>query len=326
MDVFEQLLTSSSSRGSVNPETLEYIGQKASNEYLEKRASLNKAIVKLAGQHPELNNEHIHRIAEFANNITFQQLFEQNKDKNVHFDIADPGVIIRDLRDGGTPAHSGKMLHNKADYFQAPIREEKQAEFGDLESGMNELMGREERAGSQGQGEAVPQVDYQKLASAGLDPSWQGSANPVNDVFAEHKRLERAKEELSAAYETADLMYKQAQADFYRIVKGEVTAPDGAGLGLISAAFEKVAGAKIAEQELTPVVQRLMTDGVSGDALTAQLRKTAGKVLNLEHPLVSCSAGLIKAAHERKIAHSALLDLEKGLEATTAFFKQAAKK
>ena len=67
MDSFEQLLTSGS-HGSVTPETLEYIGQKASTEFLEKKASLNQAIVKLAAQHPGLNNEHIHRIVEFANN------------------------------------------------------------------------------------------------------------------------------------------------------------------------------------------------------------------------------------------------------------------
>ena len=80
MDVFEQLLTSGSSKG-VSPETLEYIGQKASAEFLDKKTPLNESIVKLASQHPELNNEHIHRIVEFANNSTFQHLFEKNKEE-----------------------------------------------------------------------------------------------------------------------------------------------------------------------------------------------------------------------------------------------------
>ena len=323
MDVFEQLLTSSSSRGSVNPETLEYIGQKASNEFLEKRASLNSAIVKLASQNPDLNNEHIHRIAEFANNITFQHLFEKNSDKNVHFDIADPGVIIRDLRDGGSPAHDGKVLHNKGDYFRAPQREEKDA-FGDLSSGMEDILKRDTFNGESGQGDPVPQMDYQKLAS-GLDPSYEGSANPINDVYAEHLRLQRAKDEVSAAYETADLMHKQAQADFYRAVKTEVLSPTGAGIGGVTQAMQKIAGVKLSEQEIMPVVERLMRDGVSSDLLSAQLTKTAGKLLNPAHPLVQSMSGLIKTAQERDVAHTALVDLEKGLEKTAGFLKQAAR-
>lgn len=317
MDVFEQLLTSSTSRGSVNPETLEYIGQKASNEYLEKKASLNSVIVKLASQHPELNNEHIHRIAEFANNATFQQLFEKNKDKNVHFDIADPGVIIRDLRDGGSPAHDGKVLHNKTDYFRSPIREEKDG-FGDPESGIDNLFQRENVSGQFGQGESVEKV----AAASGLDPSYEGSANPVNDIYAEHKKLERAKDELSASYECADLLHKQAQAEFYRAVKTEVISENGAGLGLVAEAFQKIAGAKMAQAELQPVIQQLVLDGVCGKTLTNQLHKTAGKLLNLEHPIAKIAAGLVKCAQERDVAEAALVDVEAGLKKTASFLRK----
>ena len=51
-------------------------------------------------------------IAEFANNETFHRLFQSSDDKNVHFDIVEPGNVIRDLKDGGSPSHDGKALNS----------------------------------------------------------------------------------------------------------------------------------------------------------------------------------------------------------------------
>ncbi len=321
MNVFEQLLTSDS-RGSVSPETLEYIGQRASEEYLSKKDSLNGAIVKLAADHRELNNEHIHRIVEFANNATFQKLFDRNKDKNVHFDIADPGTVIRDLRDGGSPAHSGKVLHNKSDYMRRPITEEKDGSMGldgsgvsDPESGMADLFRRENFSGQFGQGEAV-----QKVASAGLDPTWEGSANPVNDVYAEHVRLQRASEELAAAHETADMLHQQAHTDFYKAAKAEILDPDGAGFYGVVKAMSAVVDTPISTSDITKVAEELMRSGISMEQMGHRARST-GQVLNMEHPLVKAAAGLIKCAHDRSVAKEALLDVQRGLEKTAAFLK-----
>jgi len=325
MDVFEQLLTSGSSKG-VSPETLEYIGQKASAEFLDKKTPLNESIVKLASQHPELNNEHIHRIVEFANNSTFQHLFEKNKDKNVHFPIADPGVVIRDLRDGGSPAHSGKVLHNKADYHRAPIREEKDGSMGmdgsgagDPESGLADLFNRNNSSEQFGQGEPVEKV----ASAAGLDPSWEGSANPVNDVYAEHLKLKRSYDELAAAHEGADLMYKQASADFYKAAREEVLNPEGAGFRGVVEAVSVVA--PLGREDVTKLAESLLRAGVSEEQLKSRT-KTAGKLVNPNHPLVASASAMMKCAHERSIAHEALLDVKKGLDQTTQFLKTAARK
>lgn len=323
MNAFEQLLTSES-RGSVNPETLEYIGQKASNEFFEKKASLNAAIVKLAGQHPELNNEHIHRIVEFANNATFQRLFEQDKDKNVHFPIADPGVVIRDLRDGGSPAHSGKVLNNR-DYNRLPIKEEKNSEMtggdpstSDPESGLADLFGRENMTGEFGQGEAI-----QKVASAaGLDPSWEGSANPINDIYATHTKLQRAQSEMATAHESADLMLKQASADFYKAARAEVISPDGAGFRGVIEAMSQVFG-PLTAGDVTKVAEQLMRAGATAGQLESGKMKTAGKLLNPAHPLVSSAAAMMKCSEERDIAFGALQEINAGLVKTAAFLRAA---
>lgn len=324
MDVFEQFLTSGSSK-SVNPETLEYIGQRASTEFLEKRASLNQAIVKLAGQHPELNNEHISRIVEFANNATFQHLFERDKDKNVHFPIADPGVVIRDLRDGGSPAHSGQVLNNK-DYHRAPLREEKDGSMGmdgsgagDPESGMADLFQREQSSGQFGQGEPI-----QKVASAGLDPSWEGSANPINDVYAEHLRLKRSHEEIAAAHESADLMFKQASTDFYKAAKEEVLSTEGAGFQGVVEAMASAFDAPISTADITKVAEVLMRDGVKMEQL-GQRTKVAGRLLNPEHPLIKTASAMYIAMTERAISASALQDISIAFEKTSAFLKSASR-
>lgn len=326
MDVFEQLLVSGSPK-TVNAETLEYIGQRAANEFLEKKASLNQAIVKLASSNPDLNNEHIHRIAEFANNATFQQLFEKNKDKNVHFDVADPGVIIRDLRDGGSPAHSGKVLHNKEDYYRPPLREEKDGSMGtdgsgvsDPESGIADLFRRENSSGQFGQGEPI-----QKLASVEVGPEWEGSANPVNDIYTEHQKLSRARDELLVAHESADLALQNASSDFYKLAREEVLAPDGAGFRGVLEAFSRIAGDPSPAQ-VSKIAGKLMLTGVTADQLRAGIEKSAGKVLNSNHPLVKAAAGLVACSEARLISKAALTEVEQGLEKTSSFLKKAAKK
>jgi hypothetical protein len=323
MDVFEQLLTSSS-RGSVSPETLEYIGKKASTEFLEKKASLNDAIVRLASQHPELNNEHIHRIVEFANNNTFQHMFETNPDKNVHFPIADPGVVIRDLRDGGSPAHSGKVLHNKNDYSRAPIREEKDSSPSDMEgagpeSGFDQLFQRENSSGQFGQGEPI-----EKVASAGLDPNWEGSANPVNDIYAQHLTLERAHQELAAQHESADLAFQNAQADFYKLAKQHILS-DGGSFRQVVEAFATVVG-PVSQDDVAKLAHRLLEEGVTTTQLAAGKNKVAGALLNPAHPLVVAIAGMEKCASDRSEKHGALREIQHGLEKTSAFLKTAARK
>jgi hypothetical protein len=315
MDLFEHLLTSSSPR-SVSPETLELLGTKASNLFFEKKSSLNDAIVTLASEHGEFTNEHIHRIAEFANNVTFQRMFEKNASKNIHFQVADPAVIIRDLKDGGSPAHDGKVLHTKGDYHRRPIREKEKSNFADPDSAMQDMFRREDSSGRFGQGETIDKVAH----AAGLDPSWEGSANPVNDVYADHIKLNRAREEIVAEHEASDLMMKTARADFYRAVKTEVMSEKGAGLGGVISVFEKIAGARF-HKELDGVVRGLMKDGLTPESLERSMRKTAGVVINQEHLLVMSLDGLIKASEHRSATERALKEVDTCLEKTASFLR-----
>jgi hypothetical protein len=154
MNSFESFLLSDSQSPAVGPEVLEMLGRKAAGRFLSEGVSLNDSIRELVGQHPELQNEHIKRVVEFANNVAFQEMFSKSEDKNVHFDIADPGIVIRDLKDGGSPAHAGKAMQDSSkDYTSSPSMTKQ--EFGDPESGMQHLQSMSGREGRFGQGEQI---------------------------------------------------------------------------------------------------------------------------------------------------------------------------
>lgn len=162
MNAFEQFLMTDAPRPGVGAEVLEMLGRKAADRFLSQGMPLNDAVHELVSEHPELGNEHIKRVVEFANNVAFQEMFSKSDDKNIHFDVADPGVVIRDLKDGGSPSHDGKVLDSGSkDYMSPPTREKDS--FGDPESGMQHLERMNNNEGRFGQGE---QIEKQALLSS----------------------------------------------------------------------------------------------------------------------------------------------------------------
>ena len=255
MDPFESFLMSSPGQ-QVSPETLEMIGRKASQMFVQQQIPLNDAISQLASQHPELGNEHIKRIVEFSNTVTFQEMFANSADKNVHFAVADPGVVIRDLKDGGSPAHDGKTLQGgMGDYLSPPNSQEQNGSDQVLESAF----------GVEGQSEPL-----QKIASSETDTF--SHSNPVEDVTDLRHRLEDTRDRLVSAHEQFDMLLKQAKEELFEIVKGEVTDPDGSGLGGVLGALKKVASEVLISGVVTPIVRRLSEENdFSSDALERSL-------------------------------------------------------
>ena len=74
-------------------ESLAQLGKQASDMYLKQDIPLNDAIVKLASARPDLTKEHVQRVIENANLVTFEELFKGSSDKHVVFDLADPADI-----------------------------------------------------------------------------------------------------------------------------------------------------------------------------------------------------------------------------------------
>jgi hypothetical protein len=295
MDMFNSLLAQPQSSG-VHPETLEMLGRQAAQLYQQQGIPLNQAINQILSSHPEINNEHINRIVEFANNVTFQELFEKSPDKNIHFPVADPGVVIRDLKDGGSPAHDGKpMRSGDGDYLSSP----KQSENSELES----LFSNQFTAGTNGGEQQV------KMASveAGLH------MDPLDDLYDTQIRLESARAKLAEAHEQFDLAYKDANEDLWNSVKREVLDPDGAGLGGVVGALKQVASDEEIAPVLTPMVEKLANSGISGRSLSLSLEKKAGAFINTDHPMMMAWFGMQKAAYEMKKSALALKEVDSSL-------------
>lgn len=320
-DIFQQLL-SSQPNNAPSAELLETLGSQAARKFVSGDSqSLNDLIAQIASEHSNLGNEHIKRIAEFANNQVFQTLHSKEEDKNVHFDVADPGVIIRDLRDGGSPSHDGKTLNtgmadkdkvsvgdNITDYGTPPS-----GGFGDLDSGMNELFRQDEFSGVNGTGEPVA-----KTASVHTDHS--GHANPVEDVYDMHVQLKAAREKVAEAHEQFDLILKQARADFYEQAKNIVLDPDGPGLPGVVEAIKLAAPSEVmAYQVLRPVAEQLSQEQL---VLPEDMHKRASaKVVNDQHPLVQTFCGLVKAATEKLRAEKSLEEIDSSLKQTEGFLQ-----
>ena len=280
MDFFENLLSSNNQGSGIQPELLELLGKKAATQFLQDGKPLNETIASLAASEKGLETEHIRRIVEFANNEVFLSQHRDGADKVVDFPVADAGMIIRDLRDGGSPAHDGKTMQSgNKDYFSAPNKSQmEKKDFADPESAMQSLFQQNEREGRFGQGEQIP-----KEASARTflgDSNHLRHANPINDIFDLTVNLEATREKLAGQYEMCDLLIKEARENLYLTVKHEVLDDMGAGLGGVAVVVEKVAGSvDLAHTLLGPIVERLVVDQVLPNAqLQQSMTKTAGRL------------------------------------------------
>lgn len=307
MNPFDDLLTEPNPQ-QISPELLEMLGHKASSMFSEGGVSLNDGIKKLAAENPGLNDEHIRRIVEFANTTTFQHLFEKEADKNIHFPVADPGVIIRDLKDGGSPAHDGKSIGgSKSDYLSAPP---KGGDTGDAQ--LSEMFGGKPDVGG-----------LNKLASAEPESIHSGHANPIDDIYDTHVAMRSTRDELGIQNDSTFILFKEAQEDFYKVAKGEVMSYDGAGLSGVISAVTYIAGKEKAAAAIPGVVSRLLEDGLSPEFLSGSLAKTAGDVINPAHPLVTSWHHMAKLAEERVILEESISEVDAGLQKTAAALKQA---
>lgn len=69
------------------------LGKQASNMFIEQGVSLNDAIIKLASSRPNMSKEHVQRVIENANLITFEDMFKGASSKHITFPLAEPEVI-----------------------------------------------------------------------------------------------------------------------------------------------------------------------------------------------------------------------------------------
>lgn len=306
MHPFFQDLLSQPTGSRVAPETLEMIGRKASQMYQQNGVPLNQAIKDLIAQHPELGNEHIKRVVEFANNVTFQEQFQNGADKNVHFDVADPGVVLRDLKDGGSPGHEGRLNSNGSDYASGP-----------KQSGAQDAQLDDQLAG-------LFNIDGGGNVKTASEEVTDGHANPVDNLFDEQVRLQATLDELEGSRDQASQNLSSAQDNLYKAVRQEVVNPDGAGLGGVVGALHSLGNQEIAETVLPGIVSRMVGEGYQRSNLHKSLEKRAGTSVNPNHPLVTSFNELVKVAQELVVLDTAIGDVSNQLEKVASEIRKVA--
>ena len=102
-DDFFRELTRSPGHAPLSSSQLEDMAKRASSMFLLQDTPLTDAVVKVASDCRGISSEQVKRVVEMTNQSTFQNLFEKTAgERNVHFDIADPNEVLRQLNSGAS--------------------------------------------------------------------------------------------------------------------------------------------------------------------------------------------------------------------------------
>ncbi len=102
----------------LDKQALAHLGKQASDMYLNDGVPLTDAVVKVASRHPSITQDHVQRVVENANLVTFEELFKNGPSKHVVFDLAEPEAV-HDALNG----YSEDIEPRHASYLTAPSYE-----------------------------------------------------------------------------------------------------------------------------------------------------------------------------------------------------------
>lgn len=283
----------------ISAETLEVMGKKAANAFIEEDISLNEAVSKLASVHHDINAEQVKRVCEYANTNVYLALHDKNKTAGANssypqFELADPSRVIQDLSDGARPT---VITHTDAEYGRLPARKEKYSSAY-FDAAMSESFG----------------------SDRGLDFSRETAIAEIMDAKSSlvdlKSHLERKGEEFTN-------LQKQAGEEYYELARRHISG-GGKMADLVVAARSVADDEKIASP-IREVVTRLMKDKVASaselrDGMLA-MEKVAHRVVNKEHPLVTSFAAVLAFDNEIEKIASSLEDIEDQLSEVNGFIR-----
>lgn len=302
-DALSNYLMNGSRHASLSAESLELMGKQAANRFLNEGIPLNESISKLAAAHADVNGEQVRRIAEFANNAVYLAKHDQNKIAGAEssypqFELADPFRIVQDLSDGARPTVSTPV---DIEYSKLPERKAKTASARDTVI------------------EQVFGVDPEK---AGPDYS---KDTVVENVLGTKSNLVSLKENLEHHAENFSMSLKEAQAEYYDLVKRHLLDGNSFSDVVIAAQSTGADKMKIAKA-FRPVIERLLIEKVANHiqlrSMTEQLEKVAHRVVNDQHPLVSTFCSVLALEGELEKVAESLSQVDTELNRMKGFIKE----
>lgn len=300
------LLTQDKSHASISPESLELMGKQAANLYLGEGVALNEAVVKIASEHADINQEQLKRVCEFANTAVYLAKHDQAKTAGAEssypqFQLADPARVIQDMTDGARPT---VVTPTDVEYGKHPNRS-----LGIDPATANAIL-----AGLFGVEEAEKNssLDYTKDTALG-------------EIMDAKHNLQDLRSSLQSSAQQLDSMHKQASDEFYDTMKRHLldggsfvdVVVAGTATGL---SYEKYAEA------VQPFVVRLLKEKVATAAELSNdldsLEKTAHRIVNEQHPLVASFRAYIGLDSEIEKIATGLVDVEKELKNVDSFIRE----
>jgi hypothetical protein len=275
----QALLSPGGRYAQLSPETLEQLGKKAANLYLDKGVALNESIAKLAGAYEDISAEQIKRIVGFANTATYLGLHEKNKTAGAahsypQFRLADANAVLGDLSDGARPT---VLTKTDVDYGKQP---EKKTKISSAESDrlFDEALG----------------IRHEKIAST--------TAEGVADrLLILKKDLVGLKDHLSHAADVLHIKCAEAREEYYTEVKRHLLEGNSFA-DVVAAARSTGAPAQKVASNLQPIIGRLLKEKV---ATARELResakgidKIAHRIVNEQHPLVVSFGAIVGFSDE----------------------------
>ena len=256
-------------------EHLKLLGKRAASLYGGNEVdSLSEAVLRVAGEEGDLNNDQVARISEMANQETWRTVFVDGGDRNASFEPANADNIIGELsqKPDVEDAEALSMLDYNSDV----------------------------------PGEQVP--DDVNLADAfGVEPDSEAyeALNPAQAEKDFSEKTASAADVARYGVDQAATALATAGETFYAMVKS-AHLDDGHGfLQLSKAAADSMQNPHFAADMMSAILSRLEDEGVRFDQET-ELRKVAHPiVVNPDHPFVLAAATLERAAFEHYSADDA---------------------
>lgn len=301
-DELSNYLMNGSRHASLSAESLELMGKQAANRFLQEGLALNESISKLAGEHQDINGEQIKRIVEFANNAVYLAKHDQSKTAGANasypqFELADASRIIQEMSDGARPTVTTPV---DIEYSRLPAK----AQISPKDDVIAKVFG----------------IDPEKTAS--VDYSKDTAVKQVMDTKDD---LTAAKDLLENKGESFEMALKEAQAEYYDLVKRHMLDGNSFSDVLVAAQSSGADKLKIAEA-FRPIIVRLLTEKVASptvlQAMTEQLEKVAHRVVNEKHPLVSTFRSVLALEAEVEKVAMSLSEVDAQLGRVKGFIKE----
>lgn len=103
------------------------LGKEASDMFLDRGLPLSDAIIKIASGRPDMTKEHVQRVIENANLLTFENMFKGASDKHITFELAEPADVHAALdktEHTADPIYSTEPTYGRKETFLDHIEKE----------------------------------------------------------------------------------------------------------------------------------------------------------------------------------------------------------